>query len=89
MSEREPKTIPNIDYLGRSYDVVTMDPLNLGATSKNQNVIDIDVEEGHTVHTRDGSYIVPKGVRHEAPFSMSYESASTVMSSSYEFQKET
>ena len=41
MSEREPKTIPNIDYLGRSYDVVTMDPLNLGATSKNQNVMDI------------------------------------------------
>jgi ornithine decarboxylase len=88
VSEREPKTIPNIDYLGRSYDVVTMDPLNLGATSKNQNVIDIDVEEGHTVHTRDGAYIVPAGVRHEAPFSMSYETASTVMSSSYEFQRE-
>jgi len=27
MSEREPKTMTNIDYLGRSYDVVTMDPL--------------------------------------------------------------
>jgi hypothetical protein len=88
MSEREAKTIPNIDYLGRSYDVVTMDPLNLGATAKNQNVIDIDVEDGHTAPTRDGYYIVPKGVRHEAPFSMSYESASTVMSSSYEFQQE-
>jgi hypothetical protein len=84
----EAKTIPNIDYLGRTYDVVTMDPLNLGTTSKNQNVIDISVQDGHTVHTRDGYYIVPAGVRHEAPFSMSYESASTVMSSSYEFQQE-
>jgi hypothetical protein len=67
---------------------VTTDPLNLGATSKNQNVIDIDVEEGHTVHTRDGYYIVPAGVRHEAPFGMSWETASTVISSSYEFQQE-
>jgi hypothetical protein len=65
-----------------------MDPLNLGASSKNQNVIDISVEEGRTVLTRDGYYIVPAGVRHEAPFSMSYESASTVISSSYEFQQE-
>ena len=87
MSERE-KTIPNIDYLGRSYDVVTMDPLNLGGTAKNQNVIDIDVQDGHTVHTRDGSYVVPAGVRHSAPFSMSWETMSTVMSSSYELQQE-
>ena len=89
MSEREEaKTIPNIDYLGRSYDVVTMDPLNLGATSKNQRVINISVAEGHSAPTPDGSYIVPAGVRHEAPFGMSYVSASTVMSSSYEFQQE-
>jgi hypothetical protein len=84
----EAKTIPNVDYLGRSYDAVTMDPLNVGATSKNQNVIDIDVEAGHTVPTRDGYYIVPTGVRHQAPFSMSWETASTVMSSSHEFQQE-
>jgi hypothetical protein len=51
-------------------------------------VIDISVEDGHTVNTRDGYYIVPAGVRHQAPFSMSYESASTVMSSSDDFQKE-
>ena len=62
--------------------------MNVGATSKNQNVIDISVEEGHTVHTRDGYYIVPAGVRHEAPYSMSWESASTVISSSHEFQQE-
>jgi hypothetical protein len=88
VSEHEAKTISNIDYLGRSYDVVTTDPLNLGASSKNRNVIDISVEAGHTVPTRDGYYTVPAGVRHEAPFGMSYESYSTVMSSSYEFQQE-
>jgi hypothetical protein len=84
----EAKTIPNIDYLGRSYDIVAMDPLNVGATSKNQNVMDISVGDGRTVVTRDGSYVVPAGVRHEAPYSMSWESASTVISSSYEFQQE-
>jgi MAC/Perforin domain-containing protein len=89
MSGREePKTIPNRDLLGCTYDLVTMDPLNLGSTAKNQNVIDIDVEDGHTVRTRDGLYVVPKGVRHEAPFSMSWETMSTAMSSSYEFQQE-
>ena len=88
MSEREAKTIPNIDYVGRSYDIVAMDPLNLGASSKNQNVVEISVGAGRTVVTRDGSYTIPAGVRHQAPFSMSYESASTVISSSYEFQKE-
>jgi len=88
VSEREPKLIPNIDYLGRSYDVTDMDPLNLGASSKTQNVIDISVEDGHTVNTRDGSYLVPAGVRHEAPYGMSWESASTVMSSSSDFRQE-
>lgn len=84
----EAKTIPNIDYLGRSYDIVAMDPLNLGASSRNQNVMDISVGDGRTVVTRDGFYVVPAGVRHEAPYSMSWESASTVISSSYEFQQE-
>lgn len=88
MSEREAKTIPNIDYLGRTYDIVTTDPLNLGASSKNQNVIDLNVEEGHTVPGSDGVYIVPKGVRPTKPYGMSWETASTVMSSSYELQQE-
>jgi hypothetical protein len=80
--------IPNIDYLGRSYDVVEMDPLNLGATSKNQRVINISVAQGHTAITPDGYYIVPAGVRPSKPYGMSWETASTVMSSSYEFQQQ-
>jgi hypothetical protein len=80
--------IPNIDYLGRCYDVVDTDPLDLGSSSKYENVIDIDVSEGRTVHTRDGSYSIPIGVHHKAIFSMSWESQSSVVSSSYEFQDE-
>jgi hypothetical protein len=84
----EGKLIPNIDYLGTAYDVVEMDPLNLGDTSKNQNIFALSVEEGWASPTPDGIYLVPNGVRHHAPFSMGYESASTAMSSSYEFQQE-
>jgi hypothetical protein len=82
------KLIPNIDYLGTAYDVVEMDPLNLGDTSKNQNIFALSVEDGWASPTPDGIYLVPNGVRHHAPFSMGYESASTAMSSSYEFQQE-
>lgn len=80
--------IPNIDYLGRCYDVVDTDPLNLGGSSKYENVVDIAVSEGRTVHTRDGSYVIPAGVLHKAIFSMSWESQSGVISSSYDFQEE-
>jgi hypothetical protein len=81
-------TIPNIDYLGRCYDVVDTDPLDLGNSAKYENVIDISVSNGVTVHTRDGFYSIPAGVDHKAIFSMSWESQSGVISSSYEFQEE-
>jgi hypothetical protein len=84
----EGKLIPNIDYLGTAYDVVEMDPLNLGDTSKNHNIFALSVQDGWASPTPDGIYLVPNGVNHHAPFSMGYESASTAMSSSYEFQQE-
>jgi hypothetical protein len=80
--------IPNIDYLGRCYDVVDTDPLNLGSSAKYENAIDISVEEGRTTQTPDGSYRIPAGVHHKAIFSMSWESQSSVISSSYDFQEE-
>jgi hypothetical protein len=84
----DPDKIPNIDYLGKCYDVVDMDPLNLGSSAKVENAIDIDASGHEVVVTRDGSYLIPKGVLHNAPFSMSYQSQSSVISSSYEFQQE-
>jgi hypothetical protein len=34
--------IVNIDFLGKCYDVVEINPLNLSGSSKNQNAVDID-----------------------------------------------
>ena len=84
----DPVLIPNSDYLGRCYDIVDMDPLNLGATAKSEHVIALDVAEGPTTTTPDGSYTIPAGVHHMAPFSMSWETESSVISSSAEFQEE-
>ncbi|MBN9511160.1 MAG: hypothetical protein J0I21_18905 [Alphaproteobacteria bacterium] len=80
--------IPNIDYLGRCYDIVDLDPLDLGGSAKYPNVIDISVADGRTVNTRDGTYSIPAGVQHLAIFKMSWESQSSVISSSYDFQEE-
>jgi hypothetical protein len=80
------KAILNSDYLGRTYDVVTMDPLNLGGTSKRENVVVLDFSD--TVLSGDTYWIIPKGTMHTLPLSLEYESMSTTMSSSYEFQKE-
>ncbi len=84
----DPVLIPNSDYLGRCYDVVDMDPLNLGATAKSENAIDLDVGEGRTTVSHDGSYIIPAGAHHRGVFSMSWETQSSVISSSAEFQQE-
>ncbi len=84
----DPVLIPNSDYLGRCYNVVDMDPLNLGATAKSENAIDLDVGEGRTTTTHDGSYTIPAGVHHRGVYSMSWETQSSIISSSAEFQEE-
>jgi hypothetical protein len=80
--------IPNIDFLGKCYDVVAVNPLNLGGSSKNQNAVDVDASGEKVQVTPDGSWTIPIGVNHTAPFSMSYESQSSVISSAYDFQQE-
>ncbi|MGE3820860.1 MAG: MAC/perforin domain-containing protein [Isosphaeraceae bacterium] len=84
----EPVLIPNSSFLGRGYDVVEMDPLNLGETSKSENLIALDVSEGPTRTSPDGSFTIPAGVHHVAIFSMSWETQSSVISSGGEFQRE-
>jgi hypothetical protein len=83
----EPELIPNIDYLGRCYDVVQMDPLDLGATVLKESVIDLDVTGGETATTPDGSFTIPKGVHHSAAYSLDGRVESSVISSSEEFQR--
>jgi hypothetical protein len=80
--------IPNIDFLGKCYDVVAANPLNLGGSSKNLSAVDVDAPGEKVQVTKDGSWLIPIGVNHTAPFSMSFESQSAVISSAYDFQQE-
>jgi hypothetical protein len=86
MSSAVPLT--NQDYLGRCYDIVEIDPLDLGKSAKYENAIDIQAAEDQTVQTRDGTFLVPLGVEHKGIFSMSWESQSRAISSSHDFQEE-
>jgi len=79
--------IPNIDFLGRAFDIVETDPLDLGDSAKYETVVDITVA-GETVRTGDGYYTIPAGVLHKSINSMLWETQSSVISSSYEFQQE-
>ena len=80
--------IPNIDFLGKCHDVVEINPLNLGNSSKNQSAVDIDASGEKVQVTKDGSWLIPIGVNHTAPFSMTYDTQSAVISSAYDFQQE-
>lgn len=85
--EQPPQKIPNIDFLGKCYDVVEINPLNWGS-SKNQMAVDIDASGENVQATPDAHWLVPKGVNHTAPFSMTYDSHSAVVSSAHDFQQE-
>lgn len=86
MSSALPLT--NQDFLGRCYDIVELDPLDLGKSAKYENAIDIRATADRTVETRDGTYVVPLGVEHKGIFSMTWDSQSRAISSSYDFQEE-
>ena len=74
--------VPNIEFLGRTYDVLAMDPFNLGSTSKVQNVFDwTETDRQSSI----GGFSIPKGVTLSAPNVTEYVSETRVVSSSYEF----
>ncbi|MBK1662215.1 MAC/perforin domain-containing protein [Paracraurococcus ruber] len=81
MSDADGKMIPNIEYLGRCYDVLKTDPLSLGETAL-PLVFDFG---GETYRTSLG-YLVPKGVIHSAPSSTRFLTESRIVSSTFEFQ---
>jgi hypothetical protein len=77
------KLIPGIEYLGRTYDAITMDPLSLEDTSKGPNVFDLTGSDGET---SEGGFTVPAGVTYSEPNKTGYESETHVVSSAYELQ---
>lgn len=77
--------IPNIEFLGACYDVVAMDPLNLGRTALPQNVFDLSSSSG--VKTSIGNYDVPKGAQWRKILSTNYDSLSGVISSTSDLRE--
>jgi hypothetical protein len=75
--------IPNIEFLGACYDVVAMDPLNLGRTALPQNVFDLSEPSG--VKTSIGGHDVPKGIQWRKILATNYDSLSGVLSSASDF----
>lgn len=80
------ETIQGQSYLGKCYDIVTLDPFNMANTAKSENAIDVDA--AHVKPDRDGKYKIPVGSEHTAIFSTDYESSTRVISSSYDLQTE-
>jgi len=79
----------NQEFLGRCYDIVTLDPLDLASSAKYVNAVDMSVDDGNVVDTRGRKILVPPGVNPAKVItSMSWESQSRLISSSYEFQQE-
>jgi hypothetical protein len=77
------KTVPNIGYLGRTYDAIKLDPLRLPDTSTEQNVFDFTGSDGE--HIENG-FTLPAGVTYSAPNITGYETETHVVSSAYDLQ---
>ena len=82
------RTIPNQDYLGRCYDIVTLDPLNLAMSAKYKNALDVQAADGKIVDTRDGKWSIPVWAEHKGIFAFDWEATTGTISSSYEFRRD-
>ena len=82
------RTIPNQDYLGRCYDIVTLDPLNLAISAKYKNALDVQAADNKIVDTRDGKWSIPVWAEHKGIFAFDWEATTGTISSSYEFRDE-
>lgn len=81
-----PEFIGGLEHLGRCYDVLALDPLNIAASSKDFHAIDVT---GDDVKTRkEGNYDVPAGVMLVSPFSTDVKQFRSLMYNSYDFQSE-
>ncbi|MGA2904896.1 MAG: MAC/perforin domain-containing protein [Candidatus Korobacteraceae bacterium] len=91
----EPKTLHGLGYLGKCYNIITLDPLNMGvANGAEQNevmqkhVLDLGVGEGDTDVSPRAEYKVPKGVTVSSPYSTEATTLKSVLFNSYDFSNE-
>jgi len=72
--------IPNIEYLGACFNIVTMDPLSLASTALTKTIFDFSKTRS------DNSFSVPEGVSCRTILKTSYDWMTSVVSSAAELQ---
>ncbi|BAZ11399.1 hypothetical protein NIES4071_32250 [Calothrix sp. NIES-4071] len=77
--------LKNIDALGRCYDVLQLDPLRIGESSKSFSAVTFIPEKFKT--TPDRSALIPEGTDYKSGSSGSYEQETLMLLSSYDFQQ--
>lgn len=75
-----------LEYLGKCYDLLALDPLNLGGSSKGVNALDV-ARSGIETYTQ-GGYTVPVGVSLQSPFKTEVKSSRSLIRNSFDFQNE-
>jgi len=81
-----PDEINGLEFVGKCYDVLATDPLNLGGSAKGANAI--DVARGITKTYTQGGYAMPKGVSLQSPYNTEVVSSRSLIRNSFDFQKE-
>ncbi|HLZ70563.1 MAG TPA: MAC/perforin domain-containing protein [Dehalococcoidia bacterium] len=75
-----------LEFLGKCYDLLSLDPLNLGGLAKTVNAIDVARAGGGSYE--QGSYVVPNGVSLQSPFNTEAKTFRSLVQNSYDFQNE-
>jgi hypothetical protein len=78
--------INGLEFVGKCYDVLTVDPLNLGGSAKGANAIDL-ARDGVGTYTQ-GGYTMPRGASLHSPFSTEVTTSRSLIRNSFDFQNE-
>jgi hypothetical protein len=78
------QSLRNIDYLGRCYNIVEVDPLTF-KPYKPKTVVDFAFKAGHT--SPDGRFQLPDNVAYFSEHTGTYREDQTIISSSSDFQR--
>jgi hypothetical protein len=81
-----PDEINGLEFVGKCYDVLAVDPLNLGGSAKTVNAIDV-ARDGLPTYTQ-GGYTMPKGASLHSPFNTEVKTCRSLIRNSFDFQKE-
>jgi len=78
--------LKGLDYLGKCYDILSLDPLNMGGSAMGANAIDV-AREGVTTYEQ-GGYAVPNGTILQSPFNTDITTFRSLINNTFDFQNE-